>query len=201
MSKSTDRGSGENRHPDFLVRGIGPIKALKGKREQLDMEVGKYVEIQLVQILKDGQQGAKIKFIELSNNMLCQAYKMGLPIAGLPGVLGSMVEGKGIYFDSIGEFFQLFGRFEQMLGFADGHNQRKIEHEMKVRLGSDLGAHSREYHRDGVKSLIPLPLYVRNALAHQGTNPVNSLHDGDVITAIRLLKGWLGSPEKGQTGL
>ena len=176
MNRSVDRENNNYGHPDFLVRGIGPIKTLKGKRGHLDMEVGKYVEIQSVQILKDGQQGAKIKFIELSNNMLYQAYKMGLFTAGLAGVFGAMVEGKGIYFDSIGEFFQLLGRFEQMLGLTDGYNQRIIEHEMKVRLGNDLGQHSRGYFRDGSESLVPLPLYVRNALAHQGTNPVNSLH-------------------------
>lgn len=117
---------------------------------------------------------------------------MGLPIAGLAGELGSTVEGKGLYFDSIGEFFQLFGRFEQALGLADGYNQRKIEHEMKVRLENEFDQYSREYLRDGSKSLAPLPLYVRNVLAHQGTNPKNGLQDGDVRTAVRLLKGWLG---------
>ena len=176
MNQSVDKDNNDNGHPDFLVRGIGPIKTLKGKRGYLDMKVCKYVEVQSVQILKDGQQDAKIKFIDLSNDMLYQAYKTGLPTAGLAGVLGSMVEGKGLYFDSIGEFFQFFDRFEQMLDLADSYNQRKIGHEMKARLGNDLDRLFREYFRDGSKSLMPLPLYVRNALAHQGTNPVNSLH-------------------------
>ena len=168
MSKSVDRENGDNGHPDFLVQGIGPIRTLKGRRERLDMEVGKYVEVQLVQIPKDGQQGAKLKLIKLSNDMLHQAYKMGLPIAGLAGVLGSVVKERGMYFDSIGEFFQLFGRFEQMLGLADGYNQGQIDHAMKAKLGNDFVQHSRKYVRAENESLMPLPLYVRNVAGAPG---------------------------------
>lgn len=69
MSQAIDRGNNDNGHPDFILRAIGPIKKNKGKR-RLDLEVGKYFEMQFVHIPKDGQQGAKIKFIKLSNNML-----------------------------------------------------------------------------------------------------------------------------------
>lgn len=106
-----------------------------------------------------------------------------------------MIQGRGLYLDSIGEFFQLYGRFEQMLGLADDYKQERIKDEMRSRLGDDAGHQSREYVRSGTTSLTPLPLYVRNVLVHQGTNPANSLRDGDVSTAIRLLKDWLG---KGQ---
>lgn len=81
MSNSFDKENGNNKSLDFLVRGIGPIRTLKGKREHLDMEVGKYIEVQVVQIPKNGQQGAKLKLIKLSNDMLHHAYKMRLPIA------------------------------------------------------------------------------------------------------------------------
>ena len=102
-----------------------------------------------------------------------------------------MVEEKGLYLDSVGEFFQLFGRFEQMLGLGDNYHQSEIRREMESRLGRGSDEHYREYMRDGSKILIPLPLYVRNVVAHQGTNRENGLADGDVTTAIRQLKGWL----------
>ncbi len=102
-----------------------------------------------------------------------------------------MILGKGLYLDSVGEFFQLYGRFEQMLGLTDNYRQSEIEREMRDRLGDEVVQHSREYERDGKKSSKPLPLYVRNTLAHSGTNPTNGLRDGDLKTAIRLLKDWL----------
>ena len=154
--------------------------------------VGKYLEIQLVEIPRNGQQGGKLKLVRLCNDALYQAYKLDLPIAGVPRVLASMVQGNGVYLDSIGEFFELYGRFEQMLGLTDDYKQEQVKDEMQSRLGDDAVQHSREYVRGGSTSLTPLPLYVRNVLAHQGTNSANSLRDGDVSTAIRLLKEWLG---------
>lgn len=62
---------------------------------------------------------------------------------------------------------------------------------MLDRLRDDATQHCREYIRSGRKSLTPLPLYVRNVLAHQGTNQANGLADGDLNTAIRLLRDWL----------
>lgn len=91
----------------------GPIRTAVGpqdpKTDKFVMRVGKYVEIQLVEIPRDGQQGGKLKLAKLSNALLLQAHKIGVPIAGVAGVLGSMIEGRGLYLDSVGEFFQLYG--------------------------------------------------------------------------------------------
>ena len=191
MNKSVSGENGGNGHPKFITKAIGPLTKGKGKQDHMAMEIGKYVEIQFVQIPRNGQQGGKLKLVQLCNDALAQAYKLNVPIAGVPRVLGSMVQGKGLYLDSIGEFFELYGRFEQMLGLTDAYGQRDIEEEMQLRLGDDALQHSREYVRGGAKTLTPLPLFVRNVLAHQGTNTANSLRDGDVSTAIRLLKDWL----------
>ena len=61
-----------------------------------------------------------------------------------------MVEGRGLYWDSIREFFQLYGQFEQKLGLADGYKQGQIENEMRTRLGDDAVQHFRQYVRDGI---------------------------------------------------
>ena len=192
MNKSVGSNPSGNGHPDLILRGIGPLTKRKGNRDQLHGLVGKYLEIQLVEIPRNGQQGGKLKLVRLCNDALYQAYKLDLPIAGVPRALASMVQGNGVYLDSIGEFFELYGRFEQMLGLTDDYKQEQVKDEMRSRLGDDAVQHSREYVRGGSTSLTPLPLYVRNVLAHQGTNSANSLHDGDVSTAIRLLKEWLG---------
>ena len=164
MNKSTARKSDGNGHPDFFVRGIGPINKRTGK---LELRTGQYFELQIVNIPKDGQQGGKLKLVRLSNELLHQAFKIGLPIAGVANVLGSLIEKRGLYFDSVGEFFQLFGRFEQMLGLPDDYKQLEIECEMQARLGNEVVQYSREYVRAGIKSFKPLPLYVRNVLTHR----------------------------------
>ena len=192
MNKSVGSENGGNGHPDFILKGIGPLTKGKGNQDQLHGVLGQYLDIQLVEIPRNGQQGSKLKLVRLCNDALYQAYKLALPIAGVPRVLASMVQGKGLYLDSIGEFFELYGRFEQMLGLTDDYKQQYVKDEMRSRLGDDAVHYSREYVRGGTTSLTPLPLYIRNVLAHQGTNPVNSLRDGDVSTAIRLLKEWLG---------
>lgn len=191
MNKTVGNASGGRGDPGFILEGIGPLTKGKGGRPLLKRRAGKHLEIQLVEIPKDGRQGGKRKLVRLCNDVLYQAYKLDLPIAGVPGVLGAMVEGKGVYWDSIGEFFQLYGQLEQKLGLADGYKQEQIADEMRARLGNEAVQHSRKYTRDGIATLIPLPLYVRNVLAHGGTNPANGLADGDVKTAIRLLKDWL----------
>lgn len=185
-STSSDFGGSERLNT--IKTAIGPQDPRTGR---MAMQVGKYLEIHLLEIPKDGQQGGKLKLVKIANALLYQAHKMQLPIAGVAGVLGSLVEERGLFLDSTSEFLRLYGRFEQMLGFADGYNQKDIEREMQARLGDDLTQHSREYVRSGRKSRTPLPLYVRNVLAHQGTNPANGLGDGDLETAIRLLKDWL----------
>lgn len=192
MNKPVGNNTSGNGHQNFILKGIGPLTKGKGNQDQLHGKVGKYLEIQLVEIPRNGQQGSKLKLVRLCNDALYQAYKLDLPIAGVPRVLASMVQGKGVYLDSIGEFFELYGRFEQMLGLTDDYKQQHIMDEMRSRLGDDAAQHSRDYVRGGLTSLTPLPLYVRNVLAHQGTNSANSLRDGDVSTAIRLLKEWLG---------
>ena len=191
MKKSRSRRNVGNGHPDFILKGIGPLDRDKRGRDHLPKVVGKYLEIQLLEIARDGQKSGKLKLVRLCNDALYQAYKMDLPIAGVPQALASMIEGKGLYVNSIGEFFELYGRFENMLGLTDDYRQKKIQMEMESRLKDDADHHFREYERDGTTSRTPLPLYVRNVVAHQGTNPANTLRDGDVSKAITLLKDWL----------
>ena len=192
MNKSDGSENTGNGHPDFILKGIGPLSRDKRGRDQLHGVVGRHLEIQLVEIARNGQQAGKLKLVRLCNDALNQAYRLDLPIAGVPQALASMVQGKGLYLNSIGEFFELYGRFEQMLGLTDDYRQEQISEAMRSRLGDDAGKHSRKYVRGDTTTLTPLPLYIRNVVAHQGTNPANSLSDGDVSRAIRLLKEWLG---------
>ena len=94
MNKSVGNNPSGNGHPDFILRGIGPLTKGKGNRDQLHGVVGKYLEIQLVEISRNGQQGGKLKLVRLCNDALYQAYKLDLPIAGVPVYLPQWSKGK-----------------------------------------------------------------------------------------------------------
>ena len=86
--------------------------------------------------------------------------------------------------DNIGEFFLLYGRFEQKYGVSKG----KIRTKMKELIGGKEEFLKRN--KRGVKD--PLPYVVRNFLAHVGTNPNTLDRDGEELrTSIKLLKSWL----------
>ena len=56
-------------------------------------------------IRKDGQQRRKLKFAKMCNEFLTKAHDLDIPVNVLTLVLGSLVEGKGVHVDSVGEFF------------------------------------------------------------------------------------------------
>lgn len=145
-------------------------------------------------IKRDGQQGKKLKFAKMCNEFLTKAHDLGIPVSVLTLILGSLVEGKGVHVDSVGEFFQLYGRLEQKIGIQDYDRQKVIEKWMRNALGSHYQAHLRTYKRAGKTYQTPLPLFVRNVLTHNGTNPCNKLEEGDLSGAIKLLRNWVASP-------
>ena len=48
----------------------------------------------------------------------------------------------------------------------------------------------RDYTRDGVTRPVPLPVFVRNVLAHRGTNLKNHISPEDINRAIQYLAEW-----------
>ena len=142
-------------------------------------------------IPRDGQQGKKLKFAEACKRFLTETYEMGIPVDALTVILGSLVEGKGVHLDSVGEFFELYGRLQQKIGMKDAETQSKMMEWMRNALGEEIDQFSRSYERDGRRSLLPLPLYVRNVVAHRGTNPYNNLTKEDLSAAIKMLKQWV----------
>ena len=116
--------------------------------------------------------------------MLLWCGGLGSLDPALHRILVSVIEEKGLYEDNIGEFFLLYGRFEQKYGVSKGKTGTK----MKELIGGKEEFLKRN--KRGVKD--PLPYAVRNFLAHVGTNPNTLDRDGEELrTSIKLLKSWL----------
>ena len=58
-----------------------------------------------VEIALDWKIETRIKLIEAANSMISNAYLIGTLDPAFPAVLGSIIEGKGLYEHGIGEFF------------------------------------------------------------------------------------------------
>ena len=132
----------------------------------------------------------KFKILEAARDIMTRSYMLGSLDPSLHRVLTSVIEGKGLYEHNIGEFFLLYGAFEQKHRFFDGKETRKKM--MELMQGGEKFLKPYKDQRSGeVYSNNPLPYSVRNILAH--ANPSNILdQDGEELkTSIKLLKSWL----------
>ncbi len=84
---------------------------------------------------------------------------------------------------SIGEFFILYGRFEQKYGLS---KPKETKEKMEELLKGGKG-YPKEYDKN---KKYPLPYVARNILAHIGTNP-NKLLVKELTLAKNLLEAWL----------
>ena len=167
----------------FIAKGLAPREVPNRTK----------VWLRALIIPKDGQQGIKLKLYEISRDVLSLAYRInGTNPSALTEVLGATIEGKDIYKYSIGEFFELYGKFMQKIGLQDDERQTIVKEKMKnlIAEGDEDNA-LRTYRRGNhTEENYPLPLYVRNALAHK-ENELNLIENSDLPAAIELLRKWL----------
>ena len=124
--------------------------------------------------------------VESATDMITNAYIIGALDPAFPTVLASIIEGKGLYEHNIGEFFQLYGKFEEM--YQTHGPKTKIVMEDLVN-GDDR--YLKPYKGRGNCDLHPLPYAVRNILAHTGRNSNTLDHEGkELKISIELLRSW-----------
>ena len=141
----------------------------------------------------DWKLATRLEMIELSKDLISKSYFLGTLDQSLPTVLGSVIKGKGLYEHGIGEFFLLYGKFEQKYGLANGKVTRA---KMEVLVNGD-SRYLKPYKERGKVRLDPLPYAVRNILSHVGNNPNTLDQEGnDLKTSIELLKSWVTLKEK-----
>ena len=154
--------------------------------------MGTKYHIYLTEIAKDGQQARKIKFLKLAEKALTQLSKMRGPVESFSEILRSIVEDKGIFEYQYGVFFMLYAQFQRKYKIEDDQEQFQTAKKMKE-LIADNDAMLRNYDRNGKKRRDPLPIYIRNAIVHHGTNQENTFTPQELRTAIEFLRKSLHS--------
>ena len=153
-----------------------------------EMKGGDSVPLAGVNIALDWKITTKLEIVSAARDIITKAYFLGSLDPSLPTVLASVIEEKGLYEYGIGEFFLLYGRFEQKHGLARSEDTKA---KMMDLLNGDQ-KYLKPYINRGKQQYHPLPFAVRNILSHVGNNPNTLDSKGDELrTAIDLLKSWL----------
>ena len=162
----------------FVVRTLAPREV----RSEDTVPLGGVV------LYPDWRIATRLQMVEPARELISLAYTIGSLDPALPTVLSAVIQGKSLYEFSIGEFFELFGEFKAKHGLP---NQEGIRAKMTTLVNGDR-RYMKEYTRDGKTELDPLPLAVRNTLAHP-ENKANAIDQAgeDMRTSIELLRSWL----------
>ena len=139
-----------------------PLAIIGPKEVPVDAEFrAQGVEIQL-----NWKAAAKLKMVEDANNFLTKARQVDIFHPDLLDDLRSVLEENPLPKHSIGEFFILYGRFQQEYRLSTSKGTKNKMEELMKR-GE---VHRKDYEEDGQNKTGPLPYVVRNILAHLGTN-------------------------------
>ena len=145
------------------------------------------IPLSAVTIGLDWQIATKLEMVESARDLITKAYVLGSLDSALPTVLASVIEGKGLYEYGIGEFFLLYGKFEQKYQTTGWQTRTKM-----MELLSDDVKYLKRYKDHGKERPDPLPYAVRNILSHIGNNPNILDQEGkELRTSIDLLKTWV----------
>ena len=151
-----------------------------------EVDGGDTIPLRAVFVKSDWKIAARLEMVESATDMITNAYIIGALDPAFPTVLASIIEGKGLYEHNIGEFFQLYGKFE---GIYETRGT-KTKTAMEALVNGDN--RYLKLYRNGRKcDLHPLPYAVRNILAHTGHNPNTLDHEGkELKLSIELLRSW-----------
>lgn len=137
-------------------------------------------------IQHDWKAVTKLEMVKDANNFLAKARQIDIFHPDVVASLRSVLEENPLPMHSIGEFFILYGRFQQEYGLSTSERTKnKMEELMK---GGEV--HRKEYEEDGQNKTAPLPYFARNFLAHLGTDK-NKFLPEELDRAKEMLAAWL----------
>ena len=149
--------------------------------------IGDTVHLMEVGLDLDWKLSTRLKMIELARDFITESYFLDELNPAVSTVIGTIIKGEDLYEHSIGEFFLLYGRFEEKHQFSIGSETKA---KMMELVNGDNRYLKLYEERNGEEHKHPLPYAVRNILAHKGTNK-NTLERDDIGTSIELLKSWV----------
>ena len=186
--KEEQRQAGVRISEDMRRKGhTFQAKILAPRHAPKDKAVFKEFNVATVVIKRDWKIATKLAMVEDANNLITKAYMTDSLDAAFPLILTSVIEEKGLYEYSIGEFFLLYGRFEQKYNLSKG---KQTKEKMEELLNGEKNF-MKEYTEHGKIDSVPLPYAVRNILSHIGKNP-NTVEVHELRASIDLLRSWVG---------
>ena len=145
------------------------------------------VSLAAVKLNLDWKVATRLEMVDGARNFITKALMLGALDPGLPSILSAIIEDRGLYEHGIGEFFLLYGRFEQTHQTMGKQTRLPM-----LELVNGCREHMKPYTERGVERLDPLPYAVRNILAHSGTNPNTMDPEGtELRKSIELLRTWV----------
>ena len=145
------------------------------------------IPLSVVKLGLDWKIATRLEMVEHARDILNLAYMLECLDPALPTVLAATIEGRGLYEHGIGEFFLLYGQFEQK-----HHTSGKKTRAKMIDLADGDPKYMKLYRERGVETKEPLPYAVRNILSHAGTNPNTLDQNGDELrTSVDLLRIWV----------
>lgn len=129
--------------------------------------------------------------VEIARDFIDAAYTLDESYdPSLPSILAATIEGRGLFEHGIGEFFLLYGRFEQKYGVYSGSAAKRKMNSLIDGKEEDMKLYQDRGLPNGL-DYVPLPYAVRNILAHS-KNPNTLDSEGKELRhAIRLLREWV----------
>jgi len=145
------------------------------------------VPLSAVTLNLDWKIAARLEMIEHAREIITKALFVDSLDSALPTILTAIMEGRGLYEHGIGEFFLLYGKFEQKHSTGGKETRAK----MMELIENDM-QYMKPYLTRGKTVRDPLPYAARNILAHAGTNP-NTLDENgsDLKKSVELLRSWV----------
>ena len=145
------------------------------------------VPLAAVKLELDWKIATRLEMVEAARNIITSAFMLKSLDPGFPSVLAAIIEGRGLYEHGIGEFFLLYGKFEQKHRTSGTKTRARM---MKFVKGDPQ--YMKPCTERGKQIMEPLPYAVRNILAHTGTNSNTLDQNGsDLRKSIELLRSWL----------
>ena len=187
--------SWEQGQADLRREGLRMAKEYRRRGHHFALEIlapshvrdGGSLPVSGAKIELDWKLATKLEIVEAARDMITKFYMLGSLNPALPMILRSVIEEKGLYEHNIGEFFLLYGRFEQKYSLFKGRETREKMEEL-IQGEQEFLKPYKEY---GKENDVPLPYAVRNILSHVGNPNILDKEGKDLITSIDLLKSWL----------
>ena len=177
-------------------RGISRAKSLlkQGRRFLViilapkDGVEGTQVTLSSVVLDLDGRLAHRQEICDVAVDLLTKLNQINELDHLFPVLLSDAIEGSGTYKGSFGEFFELYGEF------AGNENQGETRGRMFDLIGNQPGC-TKVYIERGNERDEPLPLAVRNTIAHPTQDNKLDPRREDLKKSIELLKTWLGKSD------